>query len=119
MIIAPLREEDVSLKPKIKLFHDVLYDSEIEKIKKLAKTKVKFSFCTINKKYTQFLKSNEYKNYVVYNSILLCYKSYVNIYFIIIRIFIYTLFILAVSSGFTRVLCDFLFGVLVEGAMEI
>lgn len=41
LAIAPLREENVSLIPDIKLYHGVLYDSEIKKIKELAKPKVK------------------------------------------------------------------------------
>lgn len=40
LIIAPLREEDVSLTPKIKMYHNIIYDNEITKIKELAKPKV-------------------------------------------------------------------------------
>lgn len=39
-LIGPLREEIVSVKPLIYIYHNVLYDSEIEAIKKLAKPRV-------------------------------------------------------------------------------
>lgn len=41
-MIGPLREEIVSLIPSMKLYHNVLYDDEIKKIKKLANPKVKY-----------------------------------------------------------------------------
>jgi len=41
LMIAPLREEIVSLLPNMMLYHNVLYDDEIKKIKDLAKPKVK------------------------------------------------------------------------------
>lgn len=43
LTIAPLREETVALIPDIKLYHDVLCDDEITKIKTLAKKKVKYN----------------------------------------------------------------------------
>lgn len=39
--IGPFRVEEAYLDPYIVIFHDVMYDSEIEIIKKLAKPKVK------------------------------------------------------------------------------
>lgn len=38
--IAPLKMEEASLKPYIVVYHDVLYDSEIEVIKTMAKPRV-------------------------------------------------------------------------------
>lgn len=38
--IAPLKLEEAHLKPYIVIYHDVIYDSEIEVIKTLAKPKV-------------------------------------------------------------------------------
>lgn len=40
LMIGPLREEIVLLVPNIKLYHNVLYDKEIERIKELAKPKL-------------------------------------------------------------------------------
>ncbi|KAL4149651.1 hypothetical protein QTP88_003543 [Uroleucon formosanum] len=40
-MIGPLREEIVSLIPSMKLYHNVLYDKEIKKIKELANPKLK------------------------------------------------------------------------------
>jgi len=42
LMIGPLREEIVSLIPSMVLYHNVLYDDEIKKIKELAKPKVKY-----------------------------------------------------------------------------
>ena len=38
--IAPLKIEEANLNPYIVVFHDIMYDSEIELIKKLAKPRV-------------------------------------------------------------------------------
>ncbi|XP_026812780.1 prolyl 4-hydroxylase subunit alpha-2-like [Rhopalosiphum maidis] len=40
LIIGPLREEILSLVPSMKLYHNVLYDDEIKRIKELAKPKL-------------------------------------------------------------------------------
>lgn len=47
LMIGPLREEIVLLVPNIKLYHNVLYDNEIEMIKELAKPKVKYCCITV------------------------------------------------------------------------
>lgn len=39
--IGPLREESISIIPRMELYHNVLYDDEIQKLKHLAKPKVK------------------------------------------------------------------------------
>jgi len=39
--IGPIKEEIVSMKPKIYIYHDVLFDSEIAVIKKLATPRVR------------------------------------------------------------------------------
>lgn len=38
--IAPIKAEELNLKPYVVLFHDVIYDEEIEEIKQMAKPKV-------------------------------------------------------------------------------
>lgn len=38
--IAPFKVEEAYLKPKIVIFHDVLYDTEMETIKKMAQPRV-------------------------------------------------------------------------------
>lgn len=42
LMIGPLREEIVSVIPSMMLYHNVLFDDEIKKIKELAKPKVKY-----------------------------------------------------------------------------
>lgn len=39
--IAPLKLEEINLKPYIVVYHDVIYDSEIEEIKQMAKPRVR------------------------------------------------------------------------------
>lgn len=50
--IAPLKLEEASLKPYIVVYHDVIYDREIELIKQMAKPRVSifrfFFLCAIN-----------------------------------------------------------------------
>lgn len=41
--IAPLKLEEAHLKPYIVIYHDVIYDSEIEVLKQMAKPRVSFS----------------------------------------------------------------------------
>lgn len=36
----PFKEEDVYSEPSIKIYHDILYDSEIKKLKMIASKKV-------------------------------------------------------------------------------
>lgn len=45
--IAPFKEEEVYLEPRILIFHDVIYDEEIDVIKCLAKPKVCILFYTL------------------------------------------------------------------------
>lgn len=40
--IAPLKLEEISLNPYIVIYHDILYDVEIQVLKHLAENKVKF-----------------------------------------------------------------------------
>lgn len=40
--IAPLKLEEISLDPYIVLYHDVMYDAEIDVIKSMSKSKVQF-----------------------------------------------------------------------------
>lgn len=42
--IAPLKLEEAHLKPYIVIYHDVIYDAEIELIKQMAKPRVWISF---------------------------------------------------------------------------
>lgn len=42
--IAPLKLEEASLKPYIIVYHDVIYDREIELVKQMAKPRVNISF---------------------------------------------------------------------------
>lgn len=42
--ISPLKLEEANLKPYLVIYHDVLYDNEIEIIKQLAKPRVRFYF---------------------------------------------------------------------------
>lgn len=52
LTIAPLKEELLSSNPKIVLFHDVIYDSEIEKLVKEAARKVRrINFRKFNSQY--------------------------------------------------------------------
>ena len=47
LTIAPYKEEDVFLKPRILLYHEVLSDKEISTIKELATPRVSLVFCFI------------------------------------------------------------------------
>lgn len=38
--LMPFKEEDVNSEPSIKIYHDILYDSEIKKLKMIASKKV-------------------------------------------------------------------------------
>lgn len=51
LIIAPLKEEMLSLTPKVSIFREVLYDSEIELLKAEAHTLVSAHLRMIFKKY--------------------------------------------------------------------
>lgn len=42
LIIAPLKEEEAFLSPRIILYRDVLYDNEIEVIKRMAQPRVRY-----------------------------------------------------------------------------
>lgn len=42
LIIAPLKEEEAFLSPRIVLYRDVLYDNEIDVIKRMAQPRVRF-----------------------------------------------------------------------------
>lgn len=42
LLIAPLKEEEAYLSPRILLYRDVLYDNEIEVIKRMAQPRVSF-----------------------------------------------------------------------------
>jgi hypothetical protein len=46
--LAPVKEEEAYLKPLILIYHDIIYNSEIETIKKLAMPRVcyRFSLCS-------------------------------------------------------------------------
>ena len=41
--LAPVKEEEAYLSPRIVVFHEVMYDSEIDTIKKLAQPRVSFT----------------------------------------------------------------------------
>lgn len=45
LIIAPLKEEEAFLSPRIILYRDVLYDNEIEVIKRMAQPRVRYFDC--------------------------------------------------------------------------
>jgi len=47
LIIAPLKEEEAFFSPRIILYRDVLYDNEIEVIKRMAQPRVSFLYFTI------------------------------------------------------------------------
>ena len=42
--IAPFKEEEAYLEPRIVIYHDVIYDEEIETIKRLAQPRVRSTF---------------------------------------------------------------------------
>lgn len=58
--IAPFKMEEISLDPNIVVYHDVLYDSEIEMIKNDTKPQVKFKCIYIFKIPNSINKSNIY-----------------------------------------------------------
>lgn len=51
LLIAPLKEEEAYLSPRIILYRDVLYDNEIEIIKRMAQPRVSFFSSNINSKH--------------------------------------------------------------------
>ena len=59
--LARVKEEEASLKPLILIYHDVIYDAEIETIKKLSMPRVCYHFfcdfvaCALNRIWTQSL----------------------------------------------------------------
>lgn len=46
LFIAPFKEEEAYLEPRILIFHDVIYPNEIETLKNLAKSQVSQRICT-------------------------------------------------------------------------
>lgn len=54
--IAPFKLEEANLKPYIVVYHDVMYDREIEKIREKSKSKVIFNIFDFSKVYSKIMK---------------------------------------------------------------